>query len=759
MVKNEIKKFKLTAGEYSDISCTLPFTVCSVFVDNGYMQDPYIERNIENASTSIPDKCSFSANVELSVAEVSAKHLYLKISGVIGSAEVFFNGKNYGAIKNSNSITCFDIADMAEVGGNVLEIRAYEPICKNRPLTFDGSISTEFEMAPYIADMGIVGSCEIISTSSAIIKEVRISQKHVDGRVALNIGMDTLGTSDDVRAMATLVSPTGKIYFGGIVSGEGTVSIPDPELWWPNGLGNQLLYRLTVTLYKGEIATDSYQCELGLRSVSLERSESGAPYINVNGAKIFSMGATYVAEDSVFPRINKKRTERLIKQAAQSNMNTLRVISGGVCPPDFFYELCDKYGILVWQDIPTPYTTAPVADTFAAGLTDALRDVIARTTRHTCVAITYLSVTEGASGACATSESEISEFCDVVSRILAPVVDKYGNGISYVSDSYELFGYDEKYSNSHGASVALPSKISLSSFIPENEMNLTSPTAELHSAGGSAVADMLSDICQRFRFPNGMDELIYVSSLCAAYAADESVKKRRMERDCCMSAVCRQFNDGWPSISSSAVDFYGRSKAFMYLAKKFFSPVCAIAAADGGKMTFGISNESRKAYTGRLVCSLYSSDGTCIREIRTDVNAEPLSSAVVSAEDFSEYIKGSVSDYYVIYELSEQKGITSSGVALFVPPKRFEARNCDIEAQISGSGKKFTVKLSSKAMCLGVYIGFGNGIDVRVSDNYLDMNGISPVMVSLETKETVLVKDLESALKLETVFGIGKQIY
>ena len=165
MVKNEIKKFKLTAGEYGDISCMLPFTVCSVLADNGYIKDPCVERNIEEVSTAIPDKCSFSASVELSVAEAAAEHIYLKLSGVIGNAEVYFNGKNYGVIKNPNSIIYFDISDMVVSGGNVVEIRAYEPIIRNRPLASDGSISGEFETAPYIADMGMIGSCEIISSS------------------------------------------------------------------------------------------------------------------------------------------------------------------------------------------------------------------------------------------------------------------------------------------------------------------------------------------------------------------------------------------------------------------------------------------------------------------------------------------------------------------------------------------------------------------------------------------------------------------
>ena len=756
MVKSEIKKFILKAGEYSDISCTLPFTVSSVFFDNGYMQEPFFGTNIETVAAGLPDRCSFSANVELSVAEVRAKHLYLRLCGVIGSAEVFFNGKNYGAIKNPNSVTYFDIADMAEVGGNVLEIRAYAPIEQARMLAADGSVSEEFEIAPYIPDMGIVGSCEIISSSSPVIKEIRVIQKHDAGRVALSIGMDTLGAPDDIRAMATLVSPTGKIYFGALVRGEGIINIPDPELWWPNGLGNQLLYKLTVTLYKGEIAADSYQCLIGLRSLSLERTEDGVPYINVNGAKIFSMGATYISDGSVISRINKKKTEKLIKRSAESNMNTLRVISAGVCPPDFFYELCDKYGILVWQDVSVPYISSQVADTFAAGLTDALRDVIARTTLHTCVAFTYLSVTRLTGEAVASSVNEMSEFCDVASRILVPIIDKYGNGRPYVSDAYELFSHDEKYANTGSAAVALPNKISLCDFIPNDEMNLMSHTAELHSASGKGVADMLSDVCKSFRFPNGMDELIYVSSLCAAYVADKSVKKARMERDKCMSAVCRQLNDAWPCISSSLIDYYGRSKAFMYLAKKFFSPICAVAVPDESKMTFGISNESRKSYTGRLHYALYSSDGTCIKEISTDVSLPALSSLVVSEEDFSEYIRGAISDYYVVYELSEQKGITSSGVSLFVPPKRFEAKSLDVEAQISGSAKKFTVKLSSKAVCLGVFVDFGNGIDAHSSDNYIDMDGISAKMISLETKETALVKDLESSLKIYTAFGIGR---
>ncbi len=761
MSKTELKKFTMTAGEYKDIPCTAPCTLYSVLLSNGYINDVFYGRNIETAAEGIPASAVFSSTISISQVEANSRHVYLKLSGVYAHAEIFFNDRSYGTVNSPDRISYFDITDMVKVGDNRLDVKCLRALSRKSLIKKNGELSGEFEMAPYIADMGLVGACEMLCTNSALIKGVRVSQKHAEGKVTLGVEVDTLGTTDDVRTMATLVSPTGKIYFGGVVSGKGSITVPDPEYWWPASLGNPLRYKLSVTLYNGDMAADTYQCSIGLRSISVEPNENGIPTVTINGARIFSMGATYVRENSVIPNINKNNTERLIKQAVAANMNTLRVIGEGYTPGEHFYSLCDKYGLLVWQELSVPYVSDNVAGAFAAGITDAVRDTASRLSTHPSVALTYLSVVECSGGDHANGADEVAEFRKVAERILSPVVEHYGAGVPFVADAASLFTRDEKYIFAknyelEGSAVpALPEVESIRAFAPEDEINLMSPTVEAHCNCESAVRNMLSNMYNCFRFPSGIEELSYVSSLSEAYSAEKSIKSVRMHRDECTSAVCRQLNDGWPAISPAAVDFYGRKKAIMYLASRFFAPVCVFVEPKDKEMRFFVSNETRKEYSGKLFYAIYSSDSSCIKETRLDVSIPPFSSALVAEDDFDKYMSSDPSKYYVIYELFDSRGISHSGVVLFTPPKRHDFRDPEISAEIIGSGKSFDVKLTAKRLAQGVKISF-RGIDVQYSDNYIDITGNAPAKIHIETSETVLVKDLVSRLVINTSYSIGR---
>lgn len=764
MIKTQVKKMYLTAGSYELMPCELPASLYSVLIEAGKMKDPYHGCNIETVNSGVPSSCSFMADVELSVAEASSKHVYLYVRGVHAIAEIYFNGRRFGQVSSPDRVSVFDVADLAEAGRNTVEIKCLSPLHERRILRADAELSSELEMAPYLADMGIAGDIELVSTNDAVIKTVRVNQNHDGGRVTLRIGLETYGDTDDLRAMATLLSPSGKIYFGGISNGEGTVIVPDPELWWPNGLGNHLLYKLTVTLYHGEIAADSYRLSIGLRDLCYKVSESGVPYVTINGVRMTAFGATYVNESSIYPNIDKKNTERLIAQAVEAKMNTLRVVSEGSRPSEAFYELCDKNGLLVWQDISVPYVRPPVMTAFAAGISDAVRDTVSLVTVHSCVALTYLSVLGEVSGVRPKNAGELSDFRIAASNIITPMMERYGNGVAFVNNPSELFSHDEKYIKyDHGelyeaAYPALPSVPELASiraFADNDDINLAAPAVELHCNCRNAVGNMLSEVYKKYRFPNGMQELSYVSALAEALDVRDSVLYARSRRNECASSVCRQLNDGWPAISPAGVDYYGRIKAVMYLASSFYAPTVVIPSVKGATMTFEVSNEARKAYTGKLIYILCSSSGETLREGHTEISVDAFSNATVAEEDFSRFITSSLGDYYVSYELSDEKGVCSSGIALFVTPKRYAFSNPTIRYEITGSGKRFAIKLMASSLAIGVKIGF-DGIDAKFTKNYVDVTANTPVMIGFDTAVTTTVQELQSRIVVNTVWSIGR---
>ena len=131
--------------------------------------------------------------------------------------------------------------------------------------------------------------------------------------------------------------------------------VAQPKLWWCNGLGDQPLYKVQVSLVdNNQCVLDSKEYSIGLRelTVSTKKDEWGNEFAFViNGIHIFSMGADYIPEDCIYPWITKERIEALIRSSVKANYNMLRVWGGGYYPSDTFYDLCDQYGLIVWQDL------------------------------------------------------------------------------------------------------------------------------------------------------------------------------------------------------------------------------------------------------------------------------------------------------------------------------------------------------------------------------------------------------------------------
>ncbi len=140
----------------------------------------------------------------------------------------------------------------------------------------------------------------------------------------------------------------------GLQSCEAAIELKNPRLWWPVGHGRQNLYTVRVSLTAGGRALGANAARVGFRHVRINQDPHpvSGRYFNfeVNGKKIFLKGANFVPADMIFARIDRKRYDRLTDLALEANFNFLRVWGGGLYESDDFYELCDRKGILVWQE-------------------------------------------------------------------------------------------------------------------------------------------------------------------------------------------------------------------------------------------------------------------------------------------------------------------------------------------------------------------------------------------------------------------------
>ncbi|UUZ95381.1 hypothetical protein LJK87_13475 [Paenibacillus sp. P25] len=149
------------------------------------------------------------------------------------------------------------------------------------------------------------------------------------------------------------------------------VRVERPKLWWCRGLGNPYLYTFQAQPLDRDRIVAEKSVRTGLRSMKLVRQqdvEGTSFYIELNGLPVFAKGANHIPNDSFITEVTYERYKHEVAAAVESNMNMLRVWGGGIYEQDAFYELCDEYGLLVWQDFMFACSMYPGDEAFLANV-------------------------------------------------------------------------------------------------------------------------------------------------------------------------------------------------------------------------------------------------------------------------------------------------------------------------------------------------------------------------------------------------------
>lgn len=179
-------------------------------------------------------------------------------------------------------------------------------------------------------------------------------------------------------------------------------SLRNLALWWPNTYGKQSLYNISFTLKDAYgIVIDKRNTKVGFRKIEMVMNEGGwvdytefpkpravAPtQIVVNGKKIFAKGSNWVHPEIFMGLATKETYEQQIKLAKEANFNIFRVWGGGVVNKESFFDLCDQYGIMVWQEFPLACNEYPNDPKYLAVLKQEATSIIKRLRQHASLAL------------------------------------------------------------------------------------------------------------------------------------------------------------------------------------------------------------------------------------------------------------------------------------------------------------------------------------------------------------------------------------
>ena len=345
------------------VPAKVPGSVYQAYLDAGKMDDPFYRDNEEKALNLMKQDFEFATTFDAKEALREADRTVLHFDGIDTLGEIYLNGTHLGDTENMHREWEFDVKELLKAEGNELRVILRSPVnyiydsYEKDPLSVDCSDAMKgcsrlrkahcmfgWDWGPRLPDAGIFREVKLLGITKARFDNVRISQKHVDGQVdlALFVGTETVTESPEPFAYrVTLTTPEGKSEVYG--NSPASIHVEKPELWWPNGYGKQNLYGVKIELLDGEKVLDVWEKRIGLRTMTVarEKDQWGECFCHeVNGVRIFAMGADYIPEDNVLPRVTPERTRQLLTDARDCHFNCIRVWGGGYYPDDFFYDIC-----------------------------------------------------------------------------------------------------------------------------------------------------------------------------------------------------------------------------------------------------------------------------------------------------------------------------------------------------------------------------------------------------------------------------------
>ena len=775
--------WRLTDGAGVDCPAQVPGSVLSDLLRAGEIPDPFWRDNEMAVLPRMDRDYRYSRSFRVEGALLRHDRVLLSCQGLDTLCTVTINGSLAGRADNMHRTWAFDVKELLKEGENEIAVDFSSPTryireaYQNHPLEGSSDAMQGFpylrkahcmfgwDWGPRLPDQGIWRDVELIAFDRARIRDVLIRQRHENHRVTLSVlthiaryGGGRLGVDVQVTA------PDGRVYTGSGKSAQ--IVIDDPMLWWPAGLGDQPLYRVEVTLSLEGVKLDEWSNRIGLRTLTVcrERDEYGESFCHiVNGVRVFAMGADYIPEDSLLARRSPERTRRLLQDARLAHMNCVRVWGGGVYPDDWFYEICDELGLLVWQDFMFACAVYELTDAFDQNIRAEVRDNVRRLRHHACLALwcgnnemeSFVDQREWV-----TENKQVADYIKMYEYIIPQVLkeedpeafywpsspssggsfeapnDPNRGDVHYWDVWHGLKPFTEyrnflfRYASEFGFQ-AFPTMKTIEAFTEPGDRNPFSYVMEKHQRNASANGRIAQYLSQTYLYPARFEDFVYASQLLQAQAMQYAVEHWRRHRGRCMGAVVWQLNDCWPVVSWSSIDYYGRWKALHYYERRFFQPVL-ISCEETGILSqdtnvnaqhlpsrmaarLNVSNETLRPFRGRALWRLCRPEGSVVQSGAFDVCVPPMSAQWLSEpQDFSGY---SFYDCYYEYELQDEAGLrVGGGSVLFCAPKHFHFS--DPRLTVAREGEELVV--TACAYARSVFIDCTG--DALLSDNFFDMS-------------------------------------
>ncbi len=797
----------------------VPGTLYTDLLRLGKMKDPFYGENEEEVKALSELDYEYKRSFEVSEALLTQDKIVLECKGIDTIAEIFINKQSVGKTQNMHRTYEFDVKGILEVGINEIHIIIDSPLQyikqKDEEKSLWGVSSTVpgyqhirkahcafgWDWGPQLPDMGIFREIAIKAYSEARLTDLYVKQQHsADGvRLGIEVEIEKL-TSKELLVECQISDAKGQMVAHTYEAANDltafNINIESPELWWPNGYGKQPLYEVKVILKNEDKECDVLRKRIGLRTLRIkkEKDQWGEGFcFEINGLSIFALGANYIPEDNLMGRNTLERTRRILETCIRSNFNCIRVWGGAYYAEDYFYDLCDELGLIVWQDFMFACAVYNLTEDFKDNIMAEFEDNIRRLRNHASLGL-WCGNNEMESAWCYWGLPEDQklrlDYLKMFEEILPEMVRKFdpqrfywpsspSSGGGFFEPSAQDKGDAHYWDVWHGKKPfedfenqyfrfaseygfqSFPSMKTIRTFAEEKDFNIYSPVMEQHQKcidNGHGNATIMYYMAQYYPYPKNFEMTLYASQILQGDCLKVAIEHWRRNRGRCMGSTYWQLNDCWPVASWATIDYFGRWKASQYYVKRAYAPVLISAKAEEGGCSLYITNDTLEVFKGEVSCQIVHQTKGVLHEEVFGVTAESLSVRHMITIPYQQYItnRSDERNIYIVYKLYSDKVCISSDTLLLVKPKQFEFKEPGLKVDIVEYEDHFGIKVKSDVFARRVGIEFKE-IDTILEDNYFDVypNIVKEVKLMKTDLDNDMTREmLQDQIKLTSVYDL-----
>ncbi len=636
-------------GQQKWLEATVPGVIHTDLLKHGLIPDPWYGLNEKDIQWVEEKNWVYKRSFDVTEEELQNGSCELVFEGLDTYAKVYLNNNLVDSTYNMHRTWVFEVKEHLKLGKNELRIVFESPVnkwrehVKNAPIELPASSEmVEIKVSPYVrkapyhfgwdwgpryVTSGIWRPVYLKFTNQALIKDVQVHQKELSDSLAIIDVEAQIHTSEQADYTLFIgIKKVELVNFKGDTTVTASLRIENPKKWWPNGWGDQPMYNVSAILKKENIVCDRKSRQIGLRTVELVQKEDDLGrsfFFKVNGHKFFVRGVNYIPQSNFLPSVRKSQYDSLINDAKEVNINMIRVWGGGIYEDDYFYELCDQNGIMVWQDFMFAGTMYPGDSAFMQNVAAEVEQNVTRLRNHPSIAHwngnNEIEVAWHQWGwhkkynySKADSTFLYHNYLALFDTLIPSILSKVDPNRSYTPTSPER-SYTklreiksgtvhywgvwhaahefDKYRQYLGRFMAewgfqsFPNMETIRSFSSENDWALDSEVMKWHQKSPVGNGMIEKQGLKYFDKPADFAEFVKFSQLTQALAMRVAIDAHRLA-EYNGGTMYWQLNDCWPGPSWSTRDVYGRWKESHKQLKWIYAPVAVLPKLENDVLLF-----------------------------------------------------------------------------------------------------------------------------------------------------------------------------